>query len=315
MAVSGSFNYDRTGAQIIAAALRKLQVLAEGQSATTNQETTGLEALNLLLKAWQSKGMPLWQLRDVYVYPIHDTNSILLGPSGGHASTELIRGTLTADAAAAATSLSVDTDEGTTANSDAIGIELDSGNIFWTTISSGGGTSTLTIASGLTTAAASGNRFYAYTAKAQRPVKIIEGWIVGSTSQNRRPLRVVAESELKNTGNLTTESEIINISYRPLLTDGQLQFWPRFQDGAQYLELRAQYGYDDMDATTDTLAFPQTFLLAIVYNLANLLAPEYGYPMESRMALKGEAGQFMTDAFDSIAEMTSIRILPQMEMQ
>ena len=131
MAVSNSFNYGASVSVsiVIAAALRKLSVLAEGQSATTTQSNNALEALNFMLMAWRSKGMPLWYLKTAYIYPDENTNLILLGPSGDNASEELILTKLTADAASGATTItvSITTDNdviGTTANSDKEAFQL-----------------------------------------------------------------------------------------------------------------------------------------------------------------------------------------------
>lgn len=48
---------------IISAALRKIGVLSQGQSPTATQITEASLALNLLVKAWEVDGMPLWALR------------------------------------------------------------------------------------------------------------------------------------------------------------------------------------------------------------------------------------------------------------
>lgn len=47
-----------------------------------------------------------------------------------------------------------------TANGDRVGVALDDGTIHWTTISSGGGTTSITLAAGLPSAANSGNEVY-----------------------------------------------------------------------------------------------------------------------------------------------------------
>ena len=79
MTVSASFDYSRTGTQIINAALRKIGVLAEGQAATTTQAADALEALNLMLKAWITKQIPVHQIRIAYIYPDDGLNELELG--------------------------------------------------------------------------------------------------------------------------------------------------------------------------------------------------------------------------------------------
>jgi len=316
MAVSGSFDHSMSRTNLIEAALRKNGVLAEGQSANTNQLTNGATALNNLLKAWSSTGMPIWYMKLLYVYPIANTNTILLGPSGGKASLELGLTKLTADVAAAGTSLSVSTTTaidvvGTTANSDVIGIELDDGTIDWTTISSGGATTTLVIASGLSSAASSGNRVYFYTALPARPERIVDAWWIDAVSQARRPIQIKSESVIRSLGNLTSEGEIVEINYQPYLTNGQLTIWPRFQDGATYLELKCQYPFDDMDAASDTLAFPQHWYNAVIYQLAVDLCSEYSVPLQERYVLKEEAKGWKDLAEEGSTEGTSVTVSPE----
>jgi len=49
--------------QLITTALRKIGVVAQGEVATTDQISEAAMALNLLVKAWEADGMPLWALR------------------------------------------------------------------------------------------------------------------------------------------------------------------------------------------------------------------------------------------------------------
>jgi len=63
MSTSGVSTWSLTRDSIINAALRKLGVIAEGQTANVNQLATGTEALNALLKTFATKGMPIWVLK------------------------------------------------------------------------------------------------------------------------------------------------------------------------------------------------------------------------------------------------------------
>lgn len=60
MATSGVTNTQLTRDSIIAGALRKLGVLAKGESPDSEDLSTGTEALNNLLAQFQTLGMPLW---------------------------------------------------------------------------------------------------------------------------------------------------------------------------------------------------------------------------------------------------------------
>lgn len=78
MATSGVTTWQLNTNAIINAALRKAAVLSEGQTANTAQLATGLEALNSMLKAFQTKGMPLWAIRE-YAFPLTATKTYAMG--------------------------------------------------------------------------------------------------------------------------------------------------------------------------------------------------------------------------------------------
>lgn len=315
MAVSGSFDHSMTRTSLIEAALRKLGVLAEGQSASSNQLTYGAEALNNMLKAWGAD-LAVWYENLLYVYPNNDVTVMTVGPSGtAKCSLELGLTKLTAAAASSATALTVSVTsaidvQGTTADSDVIGIELDSGNMHWTTISSGGGTASLVIASGLASAASSGNRVYFYTALPQRPVRIIDAWIVNAVGQTRRDLQIEAVNQIRNHGSMTTEGSPVAYAWLPKLTNGELTIWPEFPNGEEYLELRVQYPFDDMDSASDTLAFDSIWFEAVVYNLALRLADEYTVPDNVWQRVQMAAEKSYERASGGTTEGAGIQIFP-----
>lgn len=324
MALSGSFDYVRTADQLIEAAMRKLGLLAEGQSATTNQKVTGTEALNIMLKAWQAQGNPVWNVRPAYIYPIADTNTINLGNASGmgHFSDELILTKLTAAALSSATSITVSITAavdvvGTTANSDNIGIELDDGTVHWTTISGGGGTTALTLATGLAGAAASGNRVYAYTSKDHRPEAVLDVWRVEAQTGARIEVLRDPYSQVRGNVVLSTEGVPLHYNYQEAyLTStgssyGIFRFWPRFQNGKTYLELNVQHPFDDVDtSSTDNIAFPNVWYEAVIYNLADRLAPENNVDMQKWTAIKAEAKNFYDIADEATTEGDSLMIQP-----
>jgi len=324
MALSGSFDFVRTADQIIESSLRKIGVLAEGQVASTNQKTYGTEALNILIKSWQALGMPVWNMRIGYIYPIHNTNYINLGAAAGlgHASEELILTKLTAAAATSATALTVSITSaidviGTTADSDFIGVELDDGTMHWTTISAGGGTTTLTIATGLASAAAVGNRVYAYTTKLTRPESIEACWLVTTDSASRLDLPKDARVTVQGNSVLPTEGEPIHFNYQEAYhtatgsSYGIFSFWPRFENGEQYFEVYMQYPFDDIDtSSTDNLAFPSSWYRAIVLHLAIDLGLEYSVPAEKMAIVKGLAKEAFDIAEGATTEGASIFFQP-----
>lgn len=315
MALSNSFDISSTRTILCQAAMRKVGVLGEGQTATSSQTDIVVEALNFMIKAWQAEGMPVWQLKTFYMYPIHDDSDILIGPSGGNVSEELGLTKLTAAAASGATAITVATTSavdvvGTSANSDNIGIEQDDGTILWTTISAGGGTASITLAAGLTEPAITGARVFYYTTKAQRPTEIEGAWRVEVSSGDKIEIEPTGLKEIIGQVHPTEEGPPIVYNYQATLTDGTFRIWPRFQNGSSYLELLAQHPFDDIDAASNNPAFPQEWYEALVYGLAVRIAPEFGLPLQERMVLKEEAQAIKDRAFMAARENASIIFTP-----
>jgi len=76
MALSGSRDFIYTRDQIIAAALRKLRVIVQGGTPTTNQTTYAAEALNVMQLDWQNEGIFLWTNTDLHLAITADTAAV-----------------------------------------------------------------------------------------------------------------------------------------------------------------------------------------------------------------------------------------------
>jgi hypothetical protein len=64
MSTSGVSTYNITRDGLIAGALRLIGAVAQGETPTATQVTEAAEALNLMVKAWEADGMPLWGLTE-----------------------------------------------------------------------------------------------------------------------------------------------------------------------------------------------------------------------------------------------------------
>lgn len=76
---SGSTDFSITRDDLIKGALRLCGVLAQGESPTTDQINEASEALNMLVKAWQVDGMPLWAIKTTAVPLTANTASYRIG--------------------------------------------------------------------------------------------------------------------------------------------------------------------------------------------------------------------------------------------
>ena len=313
MAIANSYDFSMTRDQIIEAALRKLNALLEGNSANATKITNGAQALNVMTKAWASRGLPIWNVRKAFILPniaataavsqtyVHD---MLIG-GANHTPKIFVHTQTSAILAAAGTALVVDSISGISA-SDVIGVELEDTEtlIHWTTVNGAPSGSTVTLTTGIPTgeSVAVDAHVYAYTTtnRVPRPISILGQWNVNYDSVTRYPINLVDENRILNTKYATTSGPPVQISYRsnyygdPNTTQGVVLVYPGWGDAANVIELRAQFPFSDFDSSSDEAQMPPEWFEALIYGLAVRLAPEYGLDKEIRLILKKEA----QDAFD-----------------
>ena len=79
MATSSTYEYQLTRNQIIESALRKLGVLAEGQTPSAQNYADGMMALNTVISQLRAVGMPLWARSEYTFTPTTNTYTIGTG--------------------------------------------------------------------------------------------------------------------------------------------------------------------------------------------------------------------------------------------
>ena len=76
------------------------------------------------------------------------------------------------------------------------------------------------------------------------------------------------------------------------------------------LHISYLYPFEGFTAANDTPYFPREWNNALIYGLADLLAPEYGVPLEDRSTLKREAKDHRELALDFGMENASLTFSP-----
>lgn len=82
MSYSGTTTFMMTRDDMIAAALRGLEVYGAGESPTATDITNCTQAMNILLKAWGGQGMNLWTNVDKELPLVAGQAAYSIGPSG-----------------------------------------------------------------------------------------------------------------------------------------------------------------------------------------------------------------------------------------
>lgn len=281
MATSGSVDYSRTATQIIIRAMRLIGATEGGEVPTAAESADALETLEMMVKAWQAEGIHLWAETEGILWFVKGTARYALGPGGDHAASNYVRTTTSLAATSGASSIEVASIAGI-ANLDNIGIVQDDGTIHWTTVNGAPAGSTVTLATVLTADVALGKQVWAYTTKIERPLKISNVRRRDRALQDI-PIWTVSRSEYFGTPNKTTQSPPVNIYYDPQLTNGQIYVWPAPDSVENVLLFTFRRSIEDFDNLTNTPDFPQEWLEALTWNLADRLVPEYEVP-ETKVA-------------------------------
>lgn len=285
MATSGSTDFSVTRDNIIADALSKIGVLAAGETVTSTDTAFCARALNMMIKAWSTRGLQLWAQKQATLFLAKNTHSYSLGPTGTNATHSYTRTTISADEAAGQTIISVTSETGMIV-ADKIGIVLDDGSLHWSTISS---LATLTIANALPSAAASGNSVYFYTTKMHRPLRIVYAYLHDVLTNADWPLTILKErGDYFGIYDKTLDSQPSRIYYDPQLTNGVLYTDYEQTDVNEVLNFIYQRPYEDFDAAADNPDFPQEWFESLVYGLAIRVAPDYGIPSAIRNQIIAE---------------------------
>lgn len=301
MATSGSKNYTVNRTQLIESALKKLGVYDAGDTPSAEELDDANTALNVMVKSWSAMGLnvPWRETLTLFLQP--DTRSYRIGPSGDECTESFVETTLSAAAALGATTISLTSTTGISA-SDRIGIKLDSGSIHWTTVVN---PATTSITTGLASAAASGNKVYAYTTKCNRPVRLVYAHTRDSSGIDNE-VELTGETAYRMLSNKGSGGRPNQCYYQPTIDNGTLFVWPANSGGVDKLVLIIEPVVDDFDAASDNLDFPIEWARAIIFGLADDLGPEYGIQPKFQDRLERKARMLLEELMDHDVENASV---------
>ena len=307
MATSGSTDFLLTRNQIITEALALIRVASEEEPLTAAMVEDASRSLNMMVKAWQADGLHLWTKTQGTLFLQQGQQSYVLGPgSTDHATTSFAQTTLSASAAAGASTISVASASGI-ATTYYIGIQLDGGTMQWTTVN--GAPVGTTLAAVLTGAAASGNTVFCYQTKIVRPVRIIDAQRRDSEGVDI-PVDILERPDYFSQANKASRSYTNQIYYDRQNTNGRLYVWPTAEDVRDTLRFTFERPMDDFDDPENDPDLPPEWLEALVYNLAYRLAPKYSFPLQERAWLGAEAATMKQKVMSFDREFGSVFFQP-----
>lgn len=317
MGTSGSVNFTVNRNELIKDALIDIGRASAEDSVPPAVNEHANRSLNMLLKAYQSKGMQLWKLKRLTLFLEKDKYEYSLGPTGDNITQEWDHTTNKTEirTAAVATDTVIDIDSNSNMiDGDYIGIELDDGSMYWTTIVSSTST-TVTITDAIETGdtVAIDRDVYFYTTKAERPLMIVPDqiWIKLVSDGSTRPITLISREEFWRLSNKDSDGSISQAYFDPALTNAVLRTFTQPSSVVEVLEFIAQMPIEDMDDAANDFDVPQEWYLAIKFNLALILAPSHGVRREQYNNIKELAINYLAEAESFDTEKTSVFIRPE----
>ena len=322
MATSGSDNFNQTRNELVYDALSLIGVYGIGRTISSEDMSFCTNMLNKMIKAWQAKGIHLWAKEEGILFIADNTAEYTLSNASSSArvtsKADAVITELDGAAASGATSLTVTSTTGM-ATSDIIGIVQDNDVINWTTISTIPTATTLTIASGLSAAAADNSNVYTFTSRINKPLRIlsmrrITGIDAGSTTtKSEIPMMPLSHEEYFDLPSKTQNAaNPTHFYYNPDLTSGTLHLWPRPSDPEVYFGFTYERALEDFDASTDNPDLPTEWLEVMTYQLAVRVAPAFGKDEKSMALLIPMASAMLEDMLNWDTEVTPIKLMPNL---
>lgn len=271
MATSGSVNYSISRSVIIQDALEDIGLKASGQPIESELNTKAIRKLQMIVKEALNDGIHLHAISEGTLFLVIDQEKYTLGTGGDEATASYVKTEIKTAASSTDTVIAIDSSSGMTAG-DYVGIELDGGDLQWSTISSVDSTTQITIAAGLTDDAAADNHVYAYTTLIEKPVRILEGTIrIENEDGTETSVHLTDRKDYMRIPDKSVSGVTNRIYYQPLRATGELYTWPVADDVKRVIHFSFERSLEDMDADANEPDFP--------IQAANWLTKELRYEM------------------------------------
>lgn len=314
MATSGTTSYAQSFNEVILDAFQIIGAYGIGRTVSSEDMTFARSLLNKMIKSWATKGLHLYSKEEGVLYITPGTPSYILGSTAkATKSSDEIITLLNGNHTISSTSLTVDSTSGM-ATSDKIGIVLTDKTIHWTTISTITTSTSLTIATGLISAASDNGLIYTYTTTLDKPLRILDcRKRTGSGSDiNDLPIMEIGYQDYQNFPVKNSGTSPTQFNYKPQNTYGTLYLWPCPSDGSERIMFTYERILEDLTNTSDNFDLPSEWLEPVTYQLALRLARPFGKASAMNDILP-LASQMLNNLLDWDAEVGSIQMMPDVQ--
>lgn len=285
MAVSGVYTFDLTFNNIAIEAFDRLQIGADGETLTGDMQKRAKSSANLMIKEWEQQGIHLWTYTEGTLF-------LQVGQSEYNFATANVANThfettLSADAAAAATSIFVESTTDMLVG-DIIGVVLSTNNLQWTTIATLPGANEVTLNDALTDTANSGSFVRNYRDEFVPVKRVLD---VRRKEGTDYEIPIIFESR-KDYFNLPNKEQLgtpIQAYYQRGRDGGTMFLWSNPSSSIPIINFTYERSMQIITKGEDTLDFPEEWQEAFIANLAVKLIPKFGASVELAQELKAWA--------------------------
>jgi len=291
VSTSGTYSFAVTRDDIIRQSMLTIGKLDPFESPTPQQTRDLSLLLNMMVKQWMGKadyapGLKVWTRKHGHLFLQNNTGTYVIGPSCTTGwSNSYVYPTLAANAAATATSLTLSSTTGIGVTY-YIGIVLDNGVLYWTTVSTVSSPTVTIPASGLPSSASLGNQVFAFQTVAQNPL-LIETAILRDNNLNDTPLRILdvqGYDMLPNKADPTFIQDPTAIYFETQLGSSYLYTDAgAAQDVSKHIVMSYMEPVQDFNNPLDNPYFPQEWYLPLCLGLGKLASPQFNRPWTAAM--------------------------------
>lgn len=183
----------------------------------------------------------------------------------------------------------------------------------WTTVNGAPAGSTVTITTGLASAAAIGNRVVAYTTQLVRPLKILSARRFNFDSDIDTPLQEFDRIEYQELPNKTSGGSVNGFYYDRrggANAFGILYAWPRPDSVNDCIKMTVARPIQDFSVAGDNADAPTEWLKTLIDNLALEMAVEFDVPPAKYDMLEKRAAKSLAEVTWSEDELTTVEFAP-----
>ena len=310
MSTSGSVSFSLNALQIIEKAFSKIDVKIAEQSLESFEEQDGIDALNLMIKAWGAQGLHLWTKEEGVLFLDAGKTDYNLGPTGDKAcQLDDFISTKTTVAQVAADVVFPVLSTVNMVTGDYVGIELDDNTRHWSTLTVDNATQ-ITIATGIPSGSKATSTVFTFTKLVDRPNRVLSTRRKTFGQNNEIPVSSWSRNQYFNQVNKLSRGTVVNSYYSPQLNNGRIYVWQTADNVNNLLRFTFERPMQDLLIGDNNLDMPNEWLEAVVYGLAYRLSDDYNTPPAKADRVGQKAIAFLDDLLGWDEEMESLNLQP-----